>query len=146
MNLYVTSESYYRIKNGFTNINAFAIIDVNLIINTLNLDMTKSYNIFLVNDEIKKLLMTYSKSKKYRGIIYITSHIDSNVIDNIKNLIKNNEYYDNLINEIILLDDYDTPKLEKFYKLVNEVMFFSTFKKIKIIECKPIEMLKRDQY
>ena len=47
MNLYVTSESYYRIKNGFSNINAFAIIDVNLILDTLKLDMTKTYNVFL---------------------------------------------------------------------------------------------------
>ena len=145
MNLYVTSESYYRIKNGFSNINAFAIIDVNLIIDTLKLDMTKTYNVFLVNDEIKKLLSLYSKSKKYRGIIYITSNINKNVIDNIKSLISTDEY-DHAVNELILLDDYDTPKLEKYYKFVNEVMFFSTFKKIKIIECKPIEMLKRSNF
>lgn len=145
MNLYVTSESYYRIKNGFSNINAFAIIDVNLILDTLKLDMTKTYNVFLVNDEIKKLLSLYSKSKKYRGIIYITSNINKNVIDNIKSLISTDEY-DHAVNELILLDDYDTPKLEKYYKFVNEVMFFSTFKKIKIIECKPIEMLKRSNF
>lgn len=145
MNLYVTSESYYRIKNGFSNINAFAIIDVNLILDTLKLDMTKTYNVFLVNDEIKKLLSLYSKSKKYRGIIYITSNINENVIDNIKSLISTDEY-DHSVNELILLDDYDTPKLEKYYKFVNEVMFFSTFKKIKIIECKPIEMLKRSNF
>lgn len=145
MNLYVTSESYYRIKNGFSNINAFAIIDVNLILDTLKLDMTKTYNVFLVNDEIKKLLSLYSKSKKYRGIIYITSNINENVIDNIKSLISTDEY-DHSVNELILLDDYDMPKLEKYYKYVNEVMFFSTFKKIKIIECKPIEMLKRSNF
>ena len=145
MNLYVTSESYYRIKNGFSNINAFAIIDVNLILDTLKLDMTKTYNVFLVNDEIKKLLSLYSKSKKYRGIIYITSNINKNVIDNIKSLISTDDY-DHAVNELILLDDYDTPKLEKYYKFVNEVMFFSTFKKIKIIECKPIEMLKRSNF
>ena len=145
MNLYVTSESYYRIKNGFSNINAFAIIDVNLILDTLKLDMTKTYNVFLVNDEIKKLLSLYSKSKKYRGIIYITSNINKNIIDNIKSLISTDEY-DHAVNELILLDDYDTPKLEKYYKFVNEVMFFSTFKKIKIIECKPIEMLKRSNF
>ena len=143
MNLYVTSESYYRLKNGFSNINAFAIIDVNVIINSLNLDMSKAYNIFLVTDEIRKLLTTYSKSKKHKGIIYITSHIDEHVIENIKTLITSSDNYKININEVILLDDYDTPKLEKYYKLMNEVMFFSTFKKIKIIECKPIEMLKR---
>lgn len=145
MNLYVTSESYYRIKNGFSNINAFAIIDVNLIIDTLKLDMTKTYNIFLVNDEIKKLLSLYSKSKKYRGIIYITKDINSDVIDNIKALMSDTEY-SHSVSDIILLDDYDIPKLEKYYRCVNEVMFFSTFKKIKIIECKPIEMLKRNNF
>ena len=42
------------------------------------------------------------------------------------------------IDDVILLDDYDAPKLKEYYNYVEEVMFFSTFKKIKIIECKPI--------
>lgn len=142
MKLYITSESYYRIQNGFSNINAFAIIDVSLIINKLNLDMQKNCNIFLVNDEIKNLLISYSKCKKYRGIIYITKNINDDVITNIHNII--NEYITEYIDDVILLDDYDTPKQRHLYYLFNEVMYFSTFKKIKIIECKPIQMLKRD--
>ena len=93
--------------------------------------MTKTYNIFLVNDEIKKLLSLYSKSKKYRGIIYITKDINSDVIDNIKALMSDTEY-SHSVSDIILLDDYDIPKLEKYYRCVNEVMFFSTFNKLPI--------------
>jgi hypothetical protein len=141
MKLYITSESYYRIKNGFTNINAFAIVDVDLIISKLNLDMTKTYNIFLVNSEIKQLLYQYSNCKKYRGIIYIVNDINKDVIDNINNMIDDEECN---ITDLILLDDYDSPKLKIIYPYFSEIMYFSTFKKIKIIECKPIEMLKRN--
>ncbi len=134
MKLYITSESYYRVKNGFSNINAFGIIDVNLIINSLNLDMSKTHNIFLVNREIRNLLMINSKNKKLKGIIYIVPYIDSDIIENIKKTTKDIAKIDD--NDIILLDDYDTPKLEKYYECVEEIMFFSTFRKIKIIECK----------
>lgn len=140
MKLYITSESYYRVKNGFSNINAFAIIDVELIINKLNLDMSKPYNVFLVNSEISNLLSVYSNCKKYRGIIYIVPNINNNVIDNINNIVLNTKYN---ISDVILLDDYDYPKMKKFYSKFSEIMYFSTFKKIKIIECKPVEMLKR---
>jgi hypothetical protein len=134
MKMYITSESFYRVKNGFLNINAFAIIDVNLIINTLNLDMSKSHNVFLVNREIKNLIKINSKNKKIKGIIYIVPKINEDILFNIKNII--NEVTLNNDNDIILLDDYDTPKLEKYYNCVEEIMFFSTFRKIKIIECK----------
>lgn len=144
MNLYVTSESYYRVKTRFTNINSFALIDVNSIIKELNLDLSKIFNKFIVQDEIKRLLTLYSKNKKYKGIVYISPEINSDVISNIQNLIYNNEEYNIYISDVVLLDDYDSPKLEKYYNLVNEVMFFSTFKRIKIIECKPIETLKRN--
>lgn len=142
MNLYVTSESYYRIKTRFININSFALIDVNAIIKELNLDLSKIFNKFIVQDEIKRLLTLYSKNKKYKGIVYISPEINSDVIINIKNLINNTTEYNNYISDVVLLDDYDSPKLEKYYNLVNEVMFFSTFKRIKIIECKPIDVLK----
>ena len=134
MKLYLTSESYYRIENGFTNIHTFAIIDVNLILDTLKLDMSKQSNIFLINSEIKKLLISCAKNRKYKGIIYIAPSINEHIIDNINAVV--NEI--STIDDVILLDDYDAPKLKEYYNYVEEVMFFSTFKKIKIIECKPI--------
>lgn len=134
MKLYLTSESYYRVKNGFTNIHTFAIIDINLILDTLKLDMSKQSNIYLINSEIKKLLMLNAKNRKYKGIIYIAPSINKDVINNINMFV--NEI--STIDDVILLDDYDAPKLKDYYNCVEEVMFFSTFKKIKIIECKPI--------
>lgn len=145
MNLYVTSESYYRVKTRFTNINSFALIDVNSIIKDLNLDLSKIFNKFIVQDEIKKMLAVYSKNKKYKGIVYISPEINFDVISNIKKLIYDNKEYNEYISDVVLLDDYDSPKLEKYYNLVNEVMFFSTFKRIKIIECKIIDRIKRNE-
>lgn len=145
MNLYVTSESYYRVKTRFTNINSFALIDVNSIIKDLNLDLSKIFNKFIVQDEIKKMLAAYSKNKKYKGIVYISPEINFDVISNIKKLIYDNKEYNEYISDVVLLDDYDSPKLEKYYNLVNEVMFFSTFKRIKIIECKIIDKIKRNE-
>jgi hypothetical protein len=44
------------------------------------------------------------------------------------------------ITDLILMDDYDTPKLQKYYHYVEEIMYFSTFKRVKILECKPLNI------
>ena len=44
--------------------------------------------------------------------------------------------------DLTLLDDYDTPKLKDYYSLFDEIIFFPTFKKTKIIECRPITFQK----
>ena len=46
------------------------------------------------------------------------------------------------IEDLTLLDDYDTPKLRDYYSLFDEIIFFPTFKKTKIIECRPITFQK----
>lgn len=142
MNIYVTNEPINRLKNSFSNINTFAIIDVDLIVKTINLDLTKTHNVYLINSEIEKLIATNCKSKKYKGIIYINSKLNTNILSNLLSLIENEDKKTSDVTDIILLDDYDTPKLQRYYYMVNEIMYFSSFKRVKILECKPLKFNK----
>lgn len=139
MKIYVTNEPINRLKNSFSNLNTFAIIDVDLIVKTINLDLTKSHNVFLINSEIEKLIATNCKSKKYKGIIYINSKLNNDILTNLLTLIENEDKKTSEITDLILLDDHDTPKLQRFYYMVEEIMYFSTFKRVKILECKPLK-------
>lgn len=138
MKFYLTSETYFRLQNNLVNINKFNIIDVDFIIKSLNLDMSKDYNKFLINSEIVKLIHTASKNKKIKGIIYINSNLCENVINNIKDILLEIPS----ISELVLLDDYNLPKLKHLYNNVDEIMYFSTFRRIRIIECKTIKELQ----
>lgn len=142
MNLYVTNESYNRLKNSFSNLNTFAIIDVDLIIKSINLDLSKRHNIFLINSEIEKLIAANCKNKKYKGIIYINSSLNDSILNNLLTLVGNTIKKTENITDVILMDDCETPKLQRFYHMVDEIMYFSTFKKVKILECKPLNLSK----
>lgn len=134
MKIYITNEPQHRLRNSLSNINTFAIIDVDKLVKSINLDLTKIHNIFLINSEIEKCFTNACKSKKYKGIIYINSQLNDDIFTN---LIKLTSKYPS-ITDLILMDDYDTPKLQKYYHYVEEIMYFSTFKRVKILECKPL--------
>ena len=136
MKIYITNEPQNRLRNSFSNINTFAIIDVDNIVKSTNLDLTKTHNIFLINSEIEKFFITNCKSKRYKGIIYINSNLNDDIFNN---LIELSEKIKG-ITDLILMDDYDTPKLQKYYHYVEEIMYFSTFKRVKILECKPLNI------
>ena len=69
------------------------------------------------------------------GIIYINSELNCDVISSLR------KSFDGVANSqiesLVILDDYDIPKLKNYYKLVDEVVFFPSMKKMKIIECVP---------
>lgn len=140
MKFYVTVESYRKLKNVFTNLNTFYIIDIDSLLKESNLDVNRPAHRFIINTEIERLISTGAKSKRYTGIIYINSNISFDVIIGIKRSL--NEITKSQVEDITLLDDYDTPKLKDYYSLFDEIIFFPTFKKTKIIECKPISFQK----
>jgi hypothetical protein len=140
MKFYITIEPYRKLRNVFTNLNTFCIIDVDTLISNSGLDINKDSHKYIINSEICRLIVTNAKSKRYTGIIYINSNLNCDVIISIKKSLK--EISKSYIEDITLLDDYDVPKLKEYYKLFNEVIFFPTFKKTKIIECKPIYLHK----
>lgn len=134
MKFYLTVESKYRIQNSFLNLNAFHIIDVQEIISSFNLDLSKQTNVFIVNSYIEKSILSNAKSKRLQGIIYINNLLNETVIENLYEMIKDNTN----ISQMVLLDDYYTPKLLNLYKNFEEILFFPSVRKIKIIECKPL--------
>lgn len=134
MKFYLTVESKYRIQNSFLNLNAFHIIDVQEIISSFNLDLSKQTNIFIINSYIEKSILNNAKSKRLQGIIYINNNLNETIIENLYNIINN---IDNISN-MVLLDDYYMPKLSHLYNDFEEILYFPTVRKVKIIECKPL--------
>ena len=140
MKFYITGETYRKLKNVFTNLNTFYIIDVDTLIKDSGLNPLKLSHSFIINSEIERLISLGAKSKRYTGIIYINSNINYDIIVSIKNSL--NEITKSHVEDITSLDDYDTPKYKEYYKLFDEIIFFPTFKKTKIIECRPISFQK----
>ncbi len=140
MKFYITIEPYRKLKNVFTNLNTFYIIDIDTLIAESGLDVTKPTHRFIVNTEIERLIAAGAKSKRYTGVIYINSNLNCDVIMGIKKSL--GDITKSQVEEITLLDDYDTPKLKAYYSFFDEIIFFPTFKKTKIIECRPIPIPK----
>ena len=134
MKLYMTVEPLNTLRHVFTNLSAFEIVDVDHIISDIGLDISKERNAFIINTEISELLKSYSKSKRIKGIIYINKNLNPDIIETLKNTVT--EYEKSLVDEVILMDNYDIPRIEHLYSSVDEVLYFTTFKKVKIIECK----------
>lgn len=131
MNFYITKESDRSLKNIFSNLSAYYIINVDMILSELDLDLTKPSYTYLVNNEIERLIITGAKSKRFSGIIYINSKLDKDIVLNIKSIV--NGVPNSYVDDILLLDDYDLPKLKPLYKFFDEVIFFPTIKKTKVI-------------
>lgn len=136
MKFYVTCENVQKLKRSFLNLKLFSIIDTQAILNELGYTYSTidKYGTFIVNSKIMKYIDNYTKSKRIRGIIYSNPYINEEVINNL---------YDNLYNyknieNIVLLDDHNVPKLQHLYSLFNEVIFFPSIKKIRLIEAQSI--------
>lgn len=140
MKFYITGESHRKLKHVFTNLNTFYIIDVDSLIAESGLDPLKDTHKFIINTEIERLIVAGAKSKRYTGIIYINSALTCDIIVSIKKSLS--DIVKSQVEDLSLLDDYDTPKYKAYYKLFDEVIFFPTFKKTKIIECRPIAFKK----
>lgn len=136
MKLYMTIEPLSTLKHVFTNLRSFEIIDVDFIINDIGLDVTKERNAFIVNNEIVDLLKNYSRSRRTSGIIYVNRNLNCDVINSIRDTLSG--YDKSLVDELILMDNKDVPRISGLYPCVDEVLYFTTFKKVRIIECKPL--------
>ena len=137
MNLYVSTESDRKLRNVFSNLSGFYLINVDSLVEMSHLDLTKNAHRFLMNSEIERLISIGAKSKRYSGIIYINSMLDKDTVQSLKQSMDNLK--ESNIDYMVLLDDYELPKLKKLYKLFDEVTFFSSLKKTKIIQCTPLK-------
>ena len=135
VNCYVTIEPCRRLKNLFSNLSSFYIIDVDTILLESGLDVNKKSHQFLINTELERLLTTGAKSKRYLGLIYINSNISFDVIEGVKSAVTDVE--NSTIENMVILDDCDAPKLRDYYEMFDEVIFFPAIKKARVINCIP---------
>lgn len=133
MKFYATIEPCRKLKNVFSNLSSFYIIDVDQILEESKLDITNKAHVYLINTELERLIINGAKSKRYNGLIYINSNINESVIDGIKDLI--NSLENSNVDSFVLLDDVDVPKLNMYYVMFDEVVFFPSMKRTRIIEC-----------
>lgn len=137
MKFYITVEGVPKLKRSFLNLKLYAIIDVPDILKEHGYDYESidEYGAFIVNEKILALIQNYMKSKRIRGIIYSNDNLNKGIIENLFDTLETYEK----IQDIVLLDDYNIPRLREFYPYFNEIIFFPSVKKVRLIECKPIK-------
>lgn len=136
MKFYITIEGIPRLKRSFLNLKLYSIINVSEILeeNGYTYETINEYGTFIVNERIMTLIQSYMKSKRIRGIIYSNEYLGRETVENLFDTL---EPYTKIQN-IVLLDDYNLPKLKEYYSLFNEIIYFPSVKKVRLIECKPI--------
>jgi hypothetical protein len=132
----VTVEGVQKLKRSFLNLKLFSIISVNDIIEDYGYTYSTidDYGAFIVNEKILALIKNYTKSKRIRGIIYSNPNLNESIVENLYEQIEDNEK----ITEFVLIDEFNIPKLQHLYPLFNEIIFFPSIKKVRLIECKSI--------
>ena len=137
MKFYVTVEGIPKLKRSFLNLKLYSIISVCEILEEhgYTYETIDDYGAFIVNEKILSLIKNYVKSKRIRGIIYSNERLNGEIIENLFDTLEPIER----IQDIVLLDDYNVPRLEEHYKLFHEIIFFPSVKKVRLIECKPIK-------
>jgi hypothetical protein len=139
MKFYVTIEGTQRLKKSFLNLKLFSIIYIPEVLEQYGYTYTTidDYGSFIISNHINNLIKMYAKSKRIRGIIYSNPEINDSVLPNLFEAIAE---VDN-ISEVVLLDDYNVPKLQHLYSIFDEIVFFPSIKKIRLIECTKISNL-----
>lgn len=130
-NIYITSEPEVKLKQVFSNLKNFFIMDVNLFVKELDVDLSKQTGVYLVNTEIEKTILSQAKLKKYQGVIYINKNLTIDLYNFLKKRFKRSRG----INKLVLIDNGQFPKHMDLMGIFDEVIFYERFKKTKIIEC-----------
>ena len=136
MKFYITIEGIPKLKRSFLNLKLYSIISVSEILeeHKYSYETIDDYGSFIVSEKIVELIGTYVKSKRIRGIIYSNEFLNGDVIENLFDVLEPMQR----IRDIVLLDDYNVPRLKEYYPFFNEIIFFPSVKKVRLIECKPI--------
>jgi len=129
---YITIEGVSKLKKSFLNLKLFSIICVPEILESFGYTYSTvdEYGAFIVSKKINNMIKTYSRSKRIRGIIYSNPTLNLDLIPNLFTELEKNDY----INEVVLFDNYDVPKLKHMYDCFDEILFFPGLKKIRLIE------------
>jgi hypothetical protein len=140
----VTIEGTPRLKKSFLNLKLFSIIYIPEILEQYGYTYSTidEYGSFIISNQINELIKTYAKSKRIRGIIYSNPDIDENILPNIFDTLADISS----ISEVVLMDDYNVPKLTHLYSNFDEIVFFPSIKKIRLIECQKISNLQNIEW
>ena len=139
-NIYITTEPEQKLKQIFCNAKNFYMLDVKNLIASMNIDCSKASSIYLINEEIEKIIMSKAVLKRVRGIFYIVENLNERLINNIKiRLSKLSE-----VNEFILIDNGYCPIHQQYAHMFNDVIFYERFRKNKIIQCAEIKHMEED--
>lgn len=133
MKIYITSEPKKKLKSIFINLKFFHIISVDNLIKRYNIDITRPTSAYLLYEMITRDIERISSSKFIKGIIYSYSAIDEEIIYNLEEYIKYNDYLDSLV-----LLDGDNQKHINLYKCFSEILYIPSAERVKILECKPM--------
>jgi hypothetical protein len=133
LKFYITIEDIEKLRKSFLNLKLFSIIYVPEILENLgySYDTINEYGIFIVNKKINHLIKTYSRSKRTRGIIYSNPSLTKDILPNLFDFLEETKN----ISEVVLIDEYNVPKVKSLYEHFNEIIFFPSIKKIRLIEC-----------
>jgi len=134
MKFYITIEGLPKLKRSFLNLKLYSIINVPHILSELGYTYSTvdNYGSFIINKKILDLINSHIKSKRVRGIIYSNPNLSESIIGNLFDELEPNSE----ISDLVLLDDYNVPRLEAYYQYFNEIIFFPSIKKIRLIEAK----------
>lgn len=91
-------------------------------------------SMFLVNEEIKKLIQRGSVRRKLLAVVYTNPDMNDEII---RELI---HFADELpsIERVIFLTEENTNEI--FYELFSEIAFFPSMRKVHIVECQPFSI------
>ena len=134
MKFYITVEGNNRLKRSFLNLKIFSIISISDILDELGYTAKTidEYGSFIVSKKIQSLIINYSKSKRIRGIIYSNQNLNEPSVIALLEALKSVQGID----EVVLMDDYNVPKLKAFYKFFDEIVYFPSVRKIRLIEAR----------
>jgi hypothetical protein len=139
MKFYITVENIERLKKSFLNLKLFSVIYIPSILEEYGYTYSTidDYGSFIISNHIVNLIKVCAKSKRIRGIFYSNPVIDEKILPNLFEALTDIES----ITDVVLLDDYNVPKLKHLYSNFDEIIFFPTFKKIRLIEAQKISNL-----
>jgi len=144
MKFYVTIEGVPRLKKSLLNLKLYSIIYIPEILEQYGYTYSTidDYGSFIISNQITELIKTYAKSKRIRGIIYSNPDVNEDVLPNIFDALAEID----TISEVVLLDDYNVPKLTHLYPIFDEIVFFPSIKKVRLIECQKISNLQNIEW
>lgn len=136
MKFYITVEGLPKLKRAFLNLKLYSIVSVPEILEELGYTYSTidEYGTFIVNQRITNMIDNYIKSKRIRGIIYSNPNLNKDIVENLFSELENLDK----ISDLVLLDDKYVPKLEEYYDLFEEIIFFPSVKKVRLIEASAI--------